>query len=63
MAVSVTEIIKELPKLRPDERAAVATCLRDLEEQECAETCNAAAAEGARLLDAMEQEDAQRPTR
>jgi hypothetical protein len=61
--VSVAEIIKELPKLRPDERAAVATCLRDIEEQECVEVCNTAAVEGAQLLDAMEQEDAKRPTR
>ena len=61
--MSVTEIIKELPKLRPDERAAVATCLRDLEEQECIEVCHASAIEGARLLDAMEQEDAERPAR
>ena len=61
--MSVAEIIKELPKLRPDERAAVATCLRDIEEQECAEVCNAAGVEGAQLLDTMEQEDAKRPTR
>ena len=61
--MSVAEIIKELPKLRPDERAAVATCLRDIEEQECIEVCNAVAVEGAQLLDTMEQKDAKRPTR
>jgi len=61
--VSVTEIIKELPKLQPKERVAVEACLRELEEQECLDVCNAAAVEGAQLLDAMEQEDANRPTR
>jgi len=61
--VSVAEIIKELPKLRPDERAAVATCLRDIEERECIEVGNAAAVAGAQLLDALEQEDAKRPAR
>jgi hypothetical protein len=32
--VSAAEIIKELPKLSPDERAAVRRRLRELEEQD-----------------------------
>jgi len=58
------EIIEELPKLSQTERAAVAARLRDLEERECIELCNATAAAGAKLLDDMEQQDnVQRATR
>jgi mRNA-degrading endonuclease RelE of RelBE toxin-antitoxin system len=61
--VSVTEIIQELPKLSAEERAAVEAKLRELEEQECIRVSDATAAEGARLLDAMEQQDAESSAR
>jgi len=57
--VSTVEIINELPKLTDAERRAVREKLMELAtEQEEVALADAAAIEGARLLDRMEAEDA-----
>ena len=57
--MSATEIIEELPKLTEAERRAVRQKLLELAaENEDVRTCDQAAADGARLLDVMEEEDA-----
>ena len=59
--MSTAEIIKELPKLTETERRAVQAKLLELALQdEDVKLCDAAAVEGARLLDQMEDEDARR---
>jgi hypothetical protein len=59
--VSTAEIIQELPKLSDAERRAVREKLLELALQdEDVKLCDAAAIEGARLLDQMEEEDARR---
>ena len=59
--MSTTEIIKELPKLTEADRRAVREKLLELAtENEEVALCDAAAVEGARLLDQMEAEDALR---
>ena len=59
--MSTADIIKELPRLTEAERRAVRDKLLELatEQNELA-LCDAAAIEGARLLDRMEVEDAGR---
>jgi len=60
-SMSTAEIIKELPKLTETERRAVQAKLLELALQdEDVKLCDAAAVEGARLLDQMEDEDARR---
>lgn len=61
--MSVAEIIEELPKLTVTERMAVEAKLRELEERECLRVCEESATESARMLDAMEGDSGQRPTR
>ncbi|MBM3858818.1 MAG: hypothetical protein FJ395_04110 [Verrucomicrobia bacterium] len=57
--MSTVEIINELPKLTDAERRAVREKLMELAtEQEEVALADAAAIEGARLLDRMEAEDA-----
>lgn len=57
--MSATEILEELPRLNEAERRAVRQKLLELAaENEDVRACNEAATEGARLLDAMEEEDA-----
>ena len=57
--MSATEILAELPKLTEAERRAVRQKLVELAlENEDVGACDAAAIEGARLLDAMEADDA-----
>ena len=59
--MSTTEIIKELPKLTEAERRAVREKLLELAaENEEVALCDAAAVEGACLLDQMEADDARR---
>ena len=59
--MSATEIIKELPKLSEAERRAVRMKLSELAAENAdVELCNEAAAEGAMMLDRMEEEDARR---
>jgi hypothetical protein len=56
--VSATEILEELPKLTEAERRAVRQKLLELAaENEDVRTCDQPATDGARLLDAMEDED------
>ena len=56
--MSATEILEELPKLTEAERRAVRERLVELAaENEDVRLCDLAATEGARLLDAMEEED------
>lgn len=56
--MSATEILNELPKLTEAERRAVRQRLLELAaENDDVRACDQAATEGARLLDAMEQED------
>ena len=55
--MSATEILEELPKLTEAERRAVRERLVELAaENEDVRLCDLAATEGARLLDAMEEE-------
>jgi len=59
--MSVAQIITELPKLTPAERLAVRRALIEADEENAdVAACDAAAAEGAQMLDRMEQEDAGR---
>ena len=59
--MSTAEIIKELPKLTEADRRAVQAKLLELALQdEDVRLCDAAAVEGARLLDQMEEDDARR---
>jgi hypothetical protein len=56
--VSATEILEELPKLTEAERRAVRQKLVELAaENEDVRACDQSATDGARLLDAMEEED------
>lgn len=62
--MSATDIINELPKLTEAERRAVRQKLSELAAQnEDIELCNQVAAEGAIILDRMEEEDARRQPR
>ena len=57
--MSVADILKELPRVTEDERRAIRQVLLDLANQDPdIAQCNLAAAEGATLLDRMENEDA-----
>ncbi len=57
--MSTTQIIEELPRLSAAELMAVRRKLMELAvENEDIELCDAAALEGACLLDRMEEEDA-----
>ena len=58
------EIIQELPRLTEQERRAVRQVLLDIANQdEDVAVCHQSALEGARMLDRMEDEDAQRKSR
>ena len=58
------DIIRELPRLTEQERRAVRQVLLDIANQdEDVAVCNQSALEGARMLDRMEDEDAQRKSR
>jgi hypothetical protein len=62
--MSATEILEELPKLTEAERRAVRQRLLELAaENEDVRLCDETATEGARLLDAMEEEDGRHPKR
>ena len=62
--MNAMEIIQELPKLTEQERRAVRQVLLDIANQdEDIAACNQSALEGARMLDRMEDEDAQRNPR
>ena len=62
--MSAVEIILELPKLpKPDLLAIRRKLLEIAEENEDIALCDAAAVEGAQLLDRMEEEDGTRRTR
>jgi hypothetical protein len=59
--VSTAEILKELPRLTEADRRAVREKLLELAtQQEAVARCDAAAVEGAQLLDQLENEDARR---
>ena len=59
--MSVSEIIKELPKLSEAERRAIREGLLEIANQDSyVSLCNQAALEGALMLDRMEEEDARR---
>jgi len=59
--VSTAEILEQLPKLNEAERRAVREKLLELAtKQEEVALCDAAAVDGARLLDRLETEDARR---
>lgn len=58
--MSVIEIIQELPRLSPQERREVRHRLVEIEEvNEDVRACDAAALEGALMLDEMEASDEQ----
>ena len=62
--MSTAEILKALPRLTEAERRAVRDKLLELATaQEDVAICDAAAVEGARLLDKLEEEDARRSPR
>jgi hypothetical protein len=62
--VSVTEIIKELPKLSEAERRAIRQRLLDIANQnQDVALCNQAALEGAMLFDRMEDDEARGQSR
>ena len=62
--MSVAQILSELPKLVPADRLAVRRKLIELaEENEDVALCDAAALEGAQMLDRMEEEDGSRGAR
>jgi hypothetical protein len=62
--VSATDIIKELPRLAEEERRAIRQVLLDIANQdEDIAVCNQSALECAKMLDRMEDEDAQRKCR
>jgi hypothetical protein len=64
IAVSATEIIKELPKLSEAERRAIREVLLELANRnEDVALCNQSALEGAMTFDRMEDEDARRKSR
>jgi hypothetical protein len=59
--VSASEIIKELPKLSEAERRAIRESLLEIANQDSdVAICNQSALDGARMLDRMENDDAQR---
>ncbi len=59
--MSIAQIITELPKLTPADLLAVRRKLVEIsEENEDVALCDAAALEGAQLLDQMEAEDSAR---
>ena len=56
--MSVAEILTELPKLAPKDLRAVRRKLLEISEENSeAASCDAAALEGAQMLDRMEAED------
>ena len=58
--MSVTEIIQELPRLSSQERRSVRRRLMEIEEvNEDVRACDAAALEGALMLDELEAADEQ----
>ncbi len=60
-SVSVSEIIKELPKLTEAERRAVCEGLLEIANQDAdVALCNQTALDGALMFDRMEDEDARR---
>lgn len=59
--MSAAQIIDELPRLSEAERRAVRQKLLEIAaENQDIEACNQAAAEGANMLDRLEEEDARR---
>ena len=62
--MSTAQILEELPKLTEADRRAVRQRLLELaEKNEAVALCDQAAAEGAMMLDRMEDEDAHRKSR
>jgi hypothetical protein len=62
--MSVTEMIKELPKLTEADRRAIREALLEIANQDPdVALCNQAALEGAMMFDRMEEEDARRQSR
>ena len=62
--MSASEIIAELPKLSPKERRRLAAAIFDLEEEaELLRDCDRRADEHFRILDLMEEKDAQTGSR
>lgn len=62
--MSAAEIIRELPKLTEADRRAIREALLEIANQDPdVALCNQAAAEGAMLLDRIEDEDARRQSR
>jgi hypothetical protein len=62
--MSVSEIIKELPKLSEAERRAIREVLLQMADADPdIAICNASATEGALMLDRMEDEDARGQSR
>jgi hypothetical protein len=61
--MSVSEIIKELPKLTVEERSAVLRRLRELEEKDNLQFLNEAADSMFREMDKQETKDARRKAR
>jgi hypothetical protein len=60
-AMSVNEIIDELPRLTLAERRALCTRIQELEpEQEALDLCDALSLEAVQMLDTLEEEDASR---
>jgi hypothetical protein len=64
VAMSASEIIKELPKLNEAERRAIRQVLLELANQnDEVASCNQSALDGAMMFDRMEDEDARRKSR
>ena len=62
--MSAADIIKELPRLSEADRRQIREVLLEIANgNEAVAQCNQSALEGALLLDRMEDEDAQHPTR
>ena len=62
--MSASEILAELPKLSREERRRLATAIFDLEEEaDLLRDCDRRADEHFRMLDLMEETDAQAGTR
>jgi hypothetical protein len=62
--VSAAEIFAELPKLSGEERRRIAAAIFDLEEEaELLRDCDRRANENFRMLDVMEEKDAQTGSR
>ena len=62
--MSASKIIAELPKLSPKERRRLAAAIFDLEEEaELLRDCDRRADEHFRILDLMEEKDAQTGSR